>query len=432
MILATLQKRLAAARRGEAGPILRALLFWPPLGLLCLYMYSELLERFSTLPPQLGWRSLDIKTYQRAGEAIAAGDLPYRDFFIEYPPGSLPFFVPPALLSESREAYATFFTSEMALVLVATLVLTALTARALGRLWLVPAVVFAAGAIMLYPVAVSRYDAVVALTLAVAVALALRGSAWANVAAWASLGLGAAAKLVPVLAAPSLALASGWRGALRGAAVFSAVVAAFFGPALLLGGEGFGRSFSYHADRGLQIESVAASALGKLGYLEGVSFEFGAIDVLGRGVTYWSSMSMFVTVALLIVTAAVMLRERSLGRFGVEQLPRFMAALLLAFMLGSKVLSPQYVIWLLPLIPLCAGGLWGLGASGIFLAACWATTQVFPTHYDALVQLEVPAINLLVERNLLLAILWGLMLVLPTAKVPKPKPKEPFSVSSES
>ncbi len=387
-------------------------------------MYSELLERFSSLPPQLGVGSLDIKTYQKAGEAIAAGDVPYRDFFIEYPPGSLPFFVPPALLSESRQTYAIFFTSEMALVLVATLVLTALTARAMGRVWPVPAVVFAAGAIMLYPVAVSRYDAVVALTLAAAAALAVRGSSPANVAAWASLGLGAAAKLVPVLAAPALALLSGWKGAVRGAAVFAAVVAAFFAPALLLGGEGFARSFSYHADRGLQLESLAASALMKLGYLEGVSFEFGAIDVLGRGVTYWSSMSMFVTVALLIVTAAVMLRERSLGRLGVGQFPRFAAAFLLAFILGSKVLSPQYVVWLLPLVPLCAGGLWSIGASALFLATCWVTTQVFPTHYEELIRLEPPAVNLLVERNLLLVILWGLMLVLPPESIPKTRPKE--------
>lgn len=409
---------------GGASPLLRFLLFWPPLGLLGLYMYADLLRRFATLPESIGWRSLDIKTYQKAGEAIVAGDLPYRDFFIEYPPGSLPLFVPPALLSESRQAYATFFTSEMALVLVAALILTALTARSLGRLWVAPAVTFAAGAIMLYPVAVSRYDAAVALTLAATVALAVRGSRWANVVAWASLGLGAAAKLIPVLVAPALAMVSGWRAALRGAAAFALVVAAFFAPALLLGGEGFARSFSYHVDRGLQVESVAASALMRLGYVDDVAFEFGAIEVVGRGVAYWSSMSMFVTLALLVVTAAVALREKSLGRLGAETFPRYAAALLLAFMIGAKVLSPQYAIWLLPLVPLCAPGLWGLGASGLFLAACWVTTQVFPTNYDALTGLQMPAINLLVERNLLLIILWVLLLILPTAKASKPRPDE--------
>jgi hypothetical protein len=404
--------------------------FWVPLGLLGAYMYSELLRLFSGLPRAIGEGSLDLKTYRRAGEAILAGEVPYRDFFIEYPPGSLPFFVPPALLSESKPAYVTFFTSEMALVLVAALLLTALSARALGRPWPLPAVTFAAGAILMHPVAVSRYDAVVALTLAATVALAVwgRGRAWTIPLAWAFLGLGAAAKLIPALAAPPLALLSdrhGWkRGAALGAAVFSLVVAVFFVPALLVGGAGFVESFTYHADRGVQLESLISSALMKLGYLDKVRFEFGAIDVIGRGVEFWSTMSLFVTAALLIVTAGLVHREYAAGRMGPGQLPRFMAAFLLAFMLGSKVLSPQYVIWLLPLIPLCAGGLWGLGASGLFLATCWTTTRIFPYHYAQLTDLQEPAINLLVGRNLLLVVLWGLMLALPPDSSTEAKPKE--------
>jgi hypothetical protein len=96
-------------------------LFWLSLCLLGGYLYSELLRKFSKLPPEFAEDSADIETYSKAGEAILAGNVPYRDFFIEYPPGSLPAFVPPAFFTTSREAYATFFASEMALVLVATL-----------------------------------------------------------------------------------------------------------------------------------------------------------------------------------------------------------------------------------------------------------------------------------------------------------------------
>ena len=87
---------------------------------------------FSSLPLRLGETSKDIAIYRRAGKEILAGEVPYRDFFIEYPPGSLPSFVPPALFSGSRETYASLFASEMALALVATLVLTAYAARTLG------------------------------------------------------------------------------------------------------------------------------------------------------------------------------------------------------------------------------------------------------------------------------------------------------------
>ena len=34
----------------------------------------------------------DTPVYERYGERIADGDLPYRDFSLEYPPGALPAF----------------------------------------------------------------------------------------------------------------------------------------------------------------------------------------------------------------------------------------------------------------------------------------------------------------------------------------------------
>ena len=95
--------------------------------LLGVYLYWELMRRFAGLGPRLAEGAKDVAIYRRAGEAILAGEVPYRDFFIEYPPGSLPAFVPPALFTESREAYASLFASEMALVLVAALALTAYT-----------------------------------------------------------------------------------------------------------------------------------------------------------------------------------------------------------------------------------------------------------------------------------------------------------------
>ena len=131
------------------------------------------MQRYAGLAPRLGEASYDVAIYRRAGEAILAGEVPYRDFFIEYPPGSLPAFVPPALFSSSRAGYASLFASEMALTLVAALLLTACAARSLGRPWpLLPAGVFAAGGGLLYPVAVTRFVAVVALTLGAKVTLA--------------------------------------------------------------------------------------------------------------------------------------------------------------------------------------------------------------------------------------------------------------------
>jgi hypothetical protein len=200
--------------------------------------------------------------------------------------------------------------------------------------------------------------------------------------------------------------------------VFFGVVAVFWLPALLFGGGGFVESFLYHADRGLQLESFGSSALLKLGYVERVFLEFGAYDVQGRGVDILTSMSLPVTGVLLALTATVAYREHREVRFGPEQLPRFTAAFVLAFLILSKVLSPQYVIWLLPLVPLSAGGMWGLGVSTVFLAVCWMTTQIFPFHYQEISAGRPPGTDLLLGRNLLLLVLWGLMLSLPSGVRP--------------
>ena len=340
------------------------------------------------------------------------GGVPYRDFFIEYPPGSLLAFIPPALFSNGRPAFIDLFSAEMALVLVASLILVSLTARRLGDpySWPVPAVTFVAGALLLYPVAATRYDPVVTLALAIAALGAAFGGRY-GLLAYASLGFGASAKLVPTLAVLPLVLAR--RGGGPGLTVFFAVIGLLFLPALVLGGEKFVESFAYHADRGLQVESVAASLLMAFGRVEGVAFEFGAFEARGTAAEVAAGSSLPLSAVLLIVTGLVMYRR--LRRGGPESLhfPRWAAALILAFMLGSKVLSPQYVLWLLPLLPLCAGGLAGAGLSLIFLFVCWTTTQVFPTHYDDLLNLRAPGPGLLLLRNALLAALWGLLLLAP-------------------
>ena len=373
-------------------------------------MCLGLLLLSARLPPDLREGSNDISLYREAGESILRGEIPYRDFFIEYPPGSLPAFIFPALASASRDGFTDLFSLEMALTLAVTLLLTALAARKLrgSYSWILPAATFALAALLLYPVAVTRYDALVALTLGLAVFFAAPGGRYI-VLAYASLGVGAAAKLVPALATLPLALTRRW--VVPGYAVFVAMLALFFVPFALLGGRGFLQSFAYQAERGLQVESFAASVLISLRSADGVVFEHGAFEVRGAGVGLVTSLSPLSTLVLLAVTGLVMYGEyRRFGGLRVEAFPRHAAALILAFMLGSKVLSPQYMIWLLPLVPLSAGGAMGLVVCAVFLMACLTTTLVFPIHYDDLLVFGYPGPELLLARNLLLVGLWVTLL----------------------
>jgi hypothetical protein len=411
-----------AKRAAAASPALsRPAVFWTALALLGAALFALLMQRFSSMPAGIAAESNDVRLYREAGETLLSGALPYQDFFIEYPPASLLAFVLPALLSESSGGFAAVFAAEMSLFLVASLGLVALAARALHRSWLAPALVFAATALLLYPVATVRYDPLATLTLATA--------AWSvatsrPLVGYAALALGAAAKLVPVLAVPALAatarsgpepmsLRALTRRAAPGVALFCAIVGLFFGAALAVGGNGFLGSFAYHSERGLQLESVWTSVLMALGWVRDISFEFGAFDVSGRGAELLSALSLPVTLVLLGLTALVMYQEHRAGRLTRADFPRFAAAFVLAFMIASKVLSPQYMLWLLPLVPLTASGLSGAGVAAIFLVACWTTTQIYPTHYGQLMDRDSGAVLLLLVRNLLLVLLWTLALALP-------------------
>lgn len=371
-----------------------------------------LFRGFSNLTPGLLEDSNDLRIYRQTGEAVLAGRIPYRDFFIEYPPGSIPAFVPPALSTDSQLAYIDAFAIEMGLLLVASLVVVGLAARRMfgASSWPVPCATFAVGAALLYPVALTRYDAVVTLALAVAVLCSAVGGRWVYLG-YASLGFGAAAKLVPVLAAPALAAA---RGRVLGGLLIAGLVGlAFVVPAFVFGETRFVESLLYHSERGLQIESVPASVLLAVGSVEGVTFDFGSFEVTGPGAALAASLSLPFTAVLLALTCVPLYLDYRAGRLTRDAFPRYAAGFVLAFMVGSKVLSPQYLLWLLPLVPLAGTSAVGVLFSALFLVSCWLTTEVFPKSYTALVNLQSPGPEFLLARNVGLTLLWAAVMLVP-------------------
>ena len=46
--------------------------------------------------------SWDVPLYQSFGDRIAGGEVPYRDFRVEYPPGALPAFGLPSLVASGE------------------------------------------------------------------------------------------------------------------------------------------------------------------------------------------------------------------------------------------------------------------------------------------------------------------------------------------
>jgi len=198
------------------------------------------------------------------------------------------------------------------------------------------------------------------------------------------LGLGFAAKLYPALLLP-LALAFVWkrrgrREALVCLGVFAAVALAIFLPFFVLSPGGILHSVAEQTSRPLQIESLGASILLALHH----AFGLGVTMVSSHGSQNLGGSLANAVAAIQAVVEAVAIIGTwvwfARGEPDRERFVRFAALAVAAYIALGKVLSPQYLIWLVPLVPLVRGrrGLW---ASGLFALACVLTQTWFPYRY---------------------------------------------------
>lgn len=298
--------------------------------------------------------------------------MPYRDFFMEYPPGALPVFLPPEVFGAGH--YNAAFKTLMAVCGAATIVCVALLLVRFGvsrtRLWLALALL-ALAPIALGPISLNTYDAWPALlTVASLLAFPLAG--------FALLGLAFAAKVYPIVLLPP-ALAFVWRTAGRraaayGAAAFGAVAAAVIVPFLVLAPHELLESFRAQAGRSLQVESLGGSLLGvadRLGWYDAT-----VVHRTGRTVSYDLVGSLPDALAVLssvaqagVVVLAFWLFVRR--RNDIVRLSIVFAAAIAGFLAFTRFFSPQYLVWLVPFVVLLQPLEWALAATALVLAQIW-------------------------------------------------------------
>jgi hypothetical protein len=352
---------------------------------------------------------VDTPVYQRYGDAIVGGEVPYRDFAVEYPPGALPVFLLPSF--GPAEDYGALFEMVMWICAAATVAFVALAAVAAdwGARRTIAALAFVALApLALGSVVLTRYDFWPAALTAAALAALVAGRHRLGLAV---LGLAVAAKLYPlVLLPPALVFvwrARGRREALTGAAAFAAVVVAVVLPFAVVAPDGIAESIRGQLGRPLQIETLGASVLlvaDQLGLYEPeVVSSSGSQNLDG---SFPDALALVQTMLAAAAVAAIWILV-GVGRAGREAFLAASAATVTAFIAFGKVLSPQFLVWLLPLVPLVAGS-FGVAACGV-LAAALVTTQLwFPFRYWDVVALEGP-VWLVFVRNAMLVALFGVL-----------------------
>ena len=349
---------------------------------------------------------VDTPVYQRYGEAMTQGQVPYRDFAVEYPPAALPVFLLPALGEGDSSDFKRRFGGLMAAFGVACVLLVAAVASTQWAAFFVAAAPLALGSVML-----TRFDLWPAALTVAALALLVGGRFRLGLG---TLGLATAAKLYPVLLVP-IALAHVWR--LRGrrealicAGAFLAVLAAVVLPFAVLSPGGVWDSFWRQAGRPLQIESLGAGLLLGSHHLFGLELTMesshGSQNLVGTGADVLSAASTLVQAAALVAIWVWYAR----GPAERGRLLAASAAAVCAFVAFGKVLSPQFLIWLIPLVPLIAGRR-GLAACGLLAAALVLTQLWFPFRYwELALEFDTAASWLVLVRDLVLVALTVLLI----------------------
>jgi uncharacterized membrane protein len=305
---------------------------------------------------------VDWPTYQSYGSAIVdLHRVPYRDFAVDYPPGALPVFVLPAYFDD----YVTALAWVVAACGVALVGVLAFVRR--------EAAYYAALAPLLVgSLVLSRYDLWPALLLVAALSALLAGR---DSIGWAFLGAAVAAKLWPLVVVPMAVLWSMRRGHARAVIAGVAVAALAFVPFAVVAPHGVWHMLSSQGSRPLQIESLGAAFLTTFGHPQMVTTH-GSQNLAGHG-GVGAVLSVLGTAVVFAVWFAF-----ARGPATRERFLRFSVAAVCAFVAFDKVLSPQYLLWLIPLVPLVRGRR-GLAATALLTVACVLTQVWFPQRYFA-------------------------------------------------
>ena len=352
-------------------------------------------------------RFRDVHIYQGYAEKLLHGALPYRDVFVEYQPGAFAVFLPPTAFGAGH--YNAAFKALMALCGAATIVLVALVLAELGasrRRVVVAVALLALAPVALGPISLNTYDAWPALLTVLALWLLLRRH---DLLGFGVLGLAVSAKVYPLVLVPLAAWfvwrRAGTRRVALALGVLVVVAAAVVAPFAAYAPHGVFESFRSQAARGLQVESFGASlllVLDRLGLYHADVVR--TTGVAGRNLAGGAADA--VAVGLLVLEALAVATVWALyarARDPRERLPLAFAAAVAGFLAFTKVFSPQYLVWLLPLVVAAGGPLAvALAAVAVVLAQVWFF------HYGALFRLEWP-VWLLLARNLVMVALYAVL-----------------------
>jgi hypothetical protein len=337
---------------------------------------------------------------------IMDGQVPYRDFSVEYPPLALLFFVLPRLLSGVFEYYLLLFKIEVLLAVLIGLYLMYRLALRLGKAPWKIMLVYTLCILAVGPIIAEQFDIFAAILTAGSLYALICGK---NKSAWVLLALGALTKVYPVFLAPMYLLISlhnrQYRAAAKGILTFIIIGAIFTLPFFIIGLDSIRGLVEYHLQRGIQMESIFSTfllAADKLGltYVE-TTYDFGSWNIAGVAADKLTGISGLIMAAALILVYWFIYKRIKPGKSQSTRTGAYALLIICTVLITGKVLSPQYLIWLVPIIPmvLFRGR---LVIAAIFICIGAVTYYLFPHAYLDLIALRNAPVVALFFRNLLI------------------------------
>ncbi|GAA2263858.1 membrane protein [Streptomyces ruber] len=332
----------------------------------------------------------DVRSiYQGWYEVLSAGTYPLDDVTWQYPPVAALPILSPGLLPFLDYAEAFFVLACLADLAVLALLLHA--GRGPGRTWR-GAWVWVVGVPLIGPTVYARYDVMVT---AVAVAALVAGVRRPRVMG-ALVAFGALLKVWPALLLLGAARLRAWVSAVVTAVVLAALCA--------LAMPGAFAFLTFQQDRGTEVESLGALVFHVarfFGWEGRVAYNYGSMEFLGPYVDVVSQAALLLSALGFGWLLLWRLRARHLTAHTVAE-AAFVAVLV--FTVTSRVISPQYMVWLVGLaaVCLCFSDSRMTRPAWLVVAASLVTVLEFPIWFTWVVTSDWRGVALLFLRNGLL------------------------------
>jgi uncharacterized membrane protein len=356
----------------------------------------------------------DIATDYEYSSYIVHGFLPYRDFLVEYPPLALIFMTIPRLFSQNILVYIWAYAVEILIFdILGLLIISRLAKNLRLSLWKTLSL-YTLSLLAIGPIIATRFDLIPGILALLAVYTFMKGR---YKTAWGLLAVGIMTKLFPIIIAPFFIIYQlrnrQKRQLKEGVLCVLVTCLVVILPGLILSPSGLWETFEYHAQRGLQIESIYASILELLNALNVIHlrfiFNFGSYNINSPIGDIFSNLSFFIMLLCLIATyigyfiltvKKPEFEESSLSNTcDTKILAGYTTIAIIVFTLTNKVFSPEYIIWIYPFIALITGNRRTLSCL-LFILIGLMTFFIYPIYYTGILLGDVLVCGILLLRNL--------------------------------